>query len=232
MRLARLRVLLMVLLLAGTVGCDRSLPTPTPTPVASAVPAAVLAARDVVLAHIADGHPEAAPTSGLVWQSRNLTPSSMIGVSYYELIAGQWQMMVNVPVVAADRYVFEVELRNEEQGITWSGKLDANLSITESNLNVAPAARTARDAVLAHVRERAPEQSPSDSLVWLGERTTPAGSKDEYCSFVSSEWALYLTFANSQPDQTVYLAELYKGDSSLIWRGQVEPDGSVMEILR
>ncbi len=220
-----------MMLTTAMVGCTWVTPTPTPLPPPSDVPAAVVAARDAALTYVAKAYPQWAPALTLPWQADDLTPAGLVGVSYYEFVNQDWRMAVNVPAVSSTQILYEIELRDEEASVAWVGKLNANLAILESNVNVAPTARTAREVILTYVRANMPEQAPPASLVWMGERTTPVSSEgQEYCSFVAADWALYLAFRPTPPDQVAYLGELYRNGTALVWRGQLDSDGTVMEI--
>lgn len=233
---SRLRILAFVLviapLLAVATGCGRVWRTPTATPIPPAdVPADVLAARDAALAYLRPAYPKRAPREGINWTGRNTTPPDLPGVSSYEFTSDHWLMTIRTPVVSPDTIIYEMELRNQDTGLRWTGKLDAGHTILESNLDVAVEVLVVREIVLSHIREHYPGEAPGKELPWVGERTTPEGSVGhESCRFAADSWTMDVDYAVARPDQVIYQIELRSSSPAFVWRGQVDAEGVVHEL--
>ncbi len=224
-------VLVAALLLVIVTGCDwlRKSPTATETPPAD-IPAEVLAARESALAYLGYAYAGEAPLEGITWAGRNTTPQGLVGVSYYEFSGNNWLMSIMVPVVAPDSVIYELELRNQDTGFRWMGKLDMSYAILESNLDVAAEALTVRDTILSHVRENYADQAPAENLVWVGARTTPEGSVGhETCRFTAGDWTMTVDYDLVQPDQMVYQIELHSSSTEFVWCGQLDAEGVILE---
>jgi hypothetical protein len=225
-------VLVIAPLLAVATGCGRFWRTPTPTPIPPAdVPASVLAARDAALDYLRPAYPDKAPREGINWTGRNTTPPDLPGVSSYEFTGNDWLMTIRTPVVSPDTIIYEMELRNQDIGFRWTGKLDASYAILESNLDVAVEVLVVREIVLSHVREHYPGGAPRENLPWVGERTTPEGSVGhEWCRFTGDDWTMTVDYDVARPDQVIYQIELHDSSTAFVWRGQVDAEGVVHEL--
>jgi hypothetical protein len=226
----------LAVLLAGTTACSEIWKTPAPTPTAiptpdADIPAAILAARSAALDFVQAAYPDKAPPADMMWAARVMTPMGLSGVSYHEFAGDGWLMAINAVTISVEEVLFEVDLDNEEAGFGWSGKLDADYAVVESNLDVSVGVLIARDLVLAHVRERYPSDAPQETIVWMGERTTPMGSVGhESCRFASDEWSMVVQYEVVRPDEASYHAELARYDEAFVWRGRVDPEGMVHEL--
>jgi hypothetical protein len=234
--MARLTLGLAILLACAT-GCSRiwKTPAPTPTPIPSPpvdIPAPVLTARNAALDFIRAAYPDQAPSQDMVWIARTASPLDLSGVSYYEFASDGWLLAVNEVIVSASQGIlFEIDLDNLETGFNWSGRLDADYTVIESNLDVSVEALIARDLVLAHVRERYPDKAPHEGIVWMGERTTAEGSAGhESYRFTADEWSMVVQYNVGRPDQASYQTELARNDEAFVWHGRVDAEGTVHEL--
>jgi len=242
---------------ASAVGCDvaRGTPAPgataTPSPVATAtltpnpaetplveVPLEVIAARDALLVFLANEYPDKAPAAGVAWIGRDTTPPGMEGVSTFEFTGEDWQMTVAALALTPTDILYEMGLDHPPTGLHWTGRLDADYRLLESNLNVAVEALVVRDIALTYVREHYADQAPPPGLIWIGERTSRSALLlHEVCQFtsggsavpVSDRWRMTVEFDLVNPDRVVYEVDLRHPGSGFLWRGQVDAEGTVLE---
>jgi len=91
----------------------------------------VLAARDAVLAYLADQYGDQAPPLGLTWSEAYTTPEGWVGSSDLEFTAGDWVIAISYPVVPPERTVYQVMVANQLTGFQWEGKVDATGQVTQ-----------------------------------------------------------------------------------------------------
>nr|MBC7243928.1 hypothetical protein [Chloroflexota bacterium] len=236
-------IIAMTFLMGNITACDGFWKTPTPTPtqpptavptatatLPSDIPAEVMAARDAALAFLQTTYPGQAPPQGLSWVGRNTTPPGVVGSSSYEFVSGDWLMWIGTPQIAPGYLIYEMELTNQQTAFHWTGTLDANYTILESNLNVAIEVLIVREIVFAHVREHYPAQAPAEDLAWIGERTTPEGAAGrESYRFTARAWTMTVEYDLASPEQVIYEVELSNASTAFLWRGQVDAEGTVLE---
>jgi hypothetical protein len=201
-----------------------------PTPAAE-IPAPVLAARSAALDFLRGAYPDEAPPQDMLWTARTTAPLGLSGVSYYEFASDPWLLAVSAVTVSAQDVLFELNLDNSDTGFSWSGKLDGDYAVFESNLEVSFEALVARDLVLAHVRDRYPVEAPREDVVWMGERVTPEGAVGhEVFQFTADEWSMVVQYDVVRPDQASYHTELARHDEAFVWHGRVDSEGMVHEL--
>jgi hypothetical protein len=227
----------LAILLTCATGCSEIWKTPAPTPTgiptpSADIPAPVVAARSAAFDFLRGVYPDKAPPQDMFWTARATSPADLSGVSYYEFAGDGWLLAVNKATISAQDVLFEMDLDNSETGFSWTGKLDADYAVIESNLDVSVEALVARDLVLAHLRERYAIEAPREAIVWVGERTTPEGAVGhESFQFSSDEWTMVVQYNVVRPDQASYQTELARYDDAFVWRGRVDAEGTVSELL-
>jgi hypothetical protein len=228
--------LALAILLASATGCSQIWKTPMPTPTGIPtppvdIPAPVLAARDAALEFLRATYPGQAPPQDMLWTAGTTSPVGLSGVSYYEFVSDEWLLTVREITIADQDVLFEVDADKSDTGFRWSGKLDADYAVLESNLAVSVEALVARDLVLAHVRERYPAEAPHESIEWMGERVTPEGAVEhETFQFTANAWTMVVQYNVGRPDQTSYQAELRRNDAAFVWHGRLDAEGTVHEL--
>jgi len=154
----------------------------------------------------------------------------VVGVSTYEFTSGDWLLTLAALSLSPTQLLYELGLDNGQAGFHWTGRLDASNVLLESNLGVAVDVQVVREIVLAYVRQNYAAEAPPENLVWIGERTTPAGIADhEWCQFVSGDWTMAVDYDVGRPDQVVYEVDLRNSSTGFVWRGQVDAEGTVLE---
>ncbi len=232
-----LRLLIVLGVLLGfATGCREIWRTPTATPTEvptppPEVPAAILQVRSAAFEWLRSTYLERAPAEDTTWTTQSTSPADLSGVSYYEFASDAWRLAISSVVISSDNLLYEMDLANAQSGFRWTGKLDTNYSVRESNLDVAVEVLVTRDLVLSYVAQQYASLAPEASLVWVGERTTPMGSVGrESCRFVAGEWAMGVEYDVVRPDQTIYETQLWNTSSGFLWRGQVDAQGTVQEL--
>jgi len=224
------------ILLALVTGCSQIWKTPAPTPTRTPtppvdVPTAVLAARDAALDFVRAAYPDKAPPQDMLWTARSASPLDLMGVSSYKFADDGWLVTVSEVTISAQDVLFEIDLDHSDSGFRWSGRLDADHAVVESNLDVSVEALVARDLVLAYVRERYPNEAPQEGVVWMGRRTTPEGAVGhETFEFTTNEWSTVVQYDVVRPDQATYRTELARHDEAFVWHGRVDAEGTVHEL--
>lgn len=80
--------------------------------------------------------------------------------------------------------------------------------------------RTARDAVLSHIREHHGEQAPAPGLAWTGKRTTPEGwAGEETFEFTFGGWVVTISYGILKP-MPPYEVVVTNQTSGFRWEGE------------
>jgi len=88
----------------------------------------------------------------------------------------------------------------------------------------------ARDAALAFVSERYPEQAAAPGLAWTERRMTPEGLVGaETFQYTAQDWAVTVSYPIVRPDLVVYQVVVSNETTGFQWEGRVDASGSVME---
>jgi hypothetical protein len=204
-----------------------------PTPVNVLGPAA---ARDVVLATLAETCGDKAPIGSLSWVEANVTAEGLVGGSAFQYTANGWVVKVTFPVVNPIDTVYHVVVRNEAAGFDWEGDVDADGVVVETADPEAtrynPTA--ARDAVLAYLAESYGDRAPALGLTWAETDVTP-GMPDRpllgstSLQYVVADWVMTLSYPVVRPDLVVYTALVENAALGFRWEGVVNAVGQVTE---
>ena len=120
-----------VLLLSGC-GAGSSALEPTPDGQSSR-PSDPVAARDAVLAYLAENYGSEASVAGLAWTETHTKPEELVGGESYEYAAGDWLIAVSYPVVAPENVIYTIVVSNPSTGFRWEGQVDAQGEVTETS---------------------------------------------------------------------------------------------------
>jgi serpin B len=134
---SKLAIAISILMLMSSMmaGCG---PAPTSTRPAAAdtpaqnqvLPPDPAAARDAILAYLADMLAEEVPPPEEAWAEEDVTAQGLVGSSTRRYTAGDWTVTVSFPIVAPEATVYQVEVVNEASGFSWEGEVDAMNQIT------------------------------------------------------------------------------------------------------
>jgi hypothetical protein len=215
---------------AATVTQPSTEPTSAPTAGEAEAPAAVLAARDAVLAHLSERYGQDAPGSGLDWMEERATPEGLVGAETFRYTADDWTITVAYLVVAPEQVVYEVMVSNPSTAFAWQGEVNATGDVTEFAI-AADSVLVARDAALAYVRERYVDSAPAADLTWTRERTTAEGIVGaETYEYRSGFWAVNISYPVVAPELVTYRIVISNESSGFQWQGEVDAQGTVTEV--
>jgi len=236
-----LLLLLSVLIVSGctvssadgpTSGTVDGLPGPSePAPINLPDPAA---ARDAVLATLAETYGDRAPAPSLTWVEANVTAEGLVGGSAFQYTADGWVVKVTFPVVNPVDTVYHVVVSNEATGFDWEGDVDADGAVVKAaDPEVTwfdPTA--ARDAVLATLAETYGDRAPAPDLAWAEMDVTP-GAPDKplpgatSLQYVAGDWVMTLSYPVVRPDLVVYKVTVENAALGFRWEGKVDATGQV-----
>lgn len=133
---------LMALLVVGALAVsacggatDSTSPLPTAQPAGPSEPAA---ARDAVVAYLAEKYAGQGPAAGMDWTEQHTTPEGVVGGEKYEYTARAWTITVSYPVVAPENVIYAVVAADRTTGFHWEGEVDATGRVTETTFTGTP----------------------------------------------------------------------------------------------
>jgi hypothetical protein len=213
---------------------DDPVETSEPTPVNVPDPAA---ARDAVLATLAENYGDKAPALGLSWVEENVTAEGLVGGSTFQYTANGWVVKVTFPLVNPAATVYHVVVTNKATGFDCEGDVDADGVVTEL---ADPEAMwfdppKARDAVLAYLAQNYGDRAPASGLTWaetdvksgLPDKPVPGSTSLQY---VAADWAITLSYPVVRPDLVVYQVTVQNAELGFKWEGKVDASGQVTEL--
>lgn len=225
-------LLAVVLSLSLLAGCG-----PAPSPPAgpegqqpAAPPPDPAAARDAVLAYLAEAYGALAPDPGLGWTETETTGEGLVGSSSFEYLAqdesGPWIVAVSFPIVAPEQTTYRVLVASQGLPFQWQGDVDAWLNVTAAP----PGVVRARGAALDYLAEHHGLAVPAQGTDWTEYRATPenlVGSETYEYRF--EDWWVTVSYPVVAPENIVYEAAISNQATGLRWEGRVYPQGKVEE---
>lgn len=215
--------LLLVVVVAGVVGCGSSVP-----PEASAeaeAPAEVIAARDAAVVFVRE-HFDEAPGGSVSWTEESLTPEGLVGGSEWQYTAEDWVVKVSYAVVAPEWTVYHVAVSNQSTGFQWEGRVDGSGRVPEAPED----ALVARDQAFLYVSEHYSVSGLGAGLAWQEERLTPEGIVGgETYEYSAGDWVVTVAYPVVLPENTIYEISVTNQDTGFQWVGTVDATGAVTE---
>jgi len=216
---------------------------PRPQPKASE---RVLAAREAALVYLSERYGEQAPPLGLAWAEEYTTPERLVGSATFEFTFEDWVVTVTYAILPPERTVYQVVVTNRATGFQWEGKVDATGQVMEQGASEQewfdPA--RARDAALAHVRQRyglgwSGDAAPPE-LTWMEENITPGYPDKPVPGSVTlrytgrteveaEDWVVTVSYAVLPPERTIYQVAVTDQTTGFQWEGEVSATGQVSD---
>jgi serpin B len=230
-------VLALVLSLSFLAGCSPATTPAAPTPPAGqdaqdtpVPPPDPAAARDAVLAYLAEAYGDLAPAPDLAWNEREAPTGGLVGSSTLEYEAqseaGPWMVAVSFPIVAPEQTVYHVLVANQALSFQWQGDVDAGLNV----MAALPGVVRARELALETLTERHGVEVPSPGTDWAEFRATPenlVGS--ETYEYRYEDWSLTISYPVVAPENVIYDVVIVNEGEGFQWEGRVTPQGEVEE---
>ena len=203
--------------------------TATPETPANLDDVAYAAARDSALTRMRQVEP-IAPASNVSWQVEDATPEGALGTKVLRYTADDWSVTVTAPISAPQylfRSLYRITVVNGPEQFSYECHVTNNGLVYEAPL----ATMDALLRVLTYLQQSYPDDAPSDALAWIEERATP----DDIIGalsyrYLAGDWTALVSWAVTAPTETVYTVALSNPISTYAWRGEVHPDGSLVEL--
>jgi serpin B len=231
--------LVLVLSLSILAGCSPASTPEAPTPPAGqdtegpvAPPPDPAAARDAVLAYLAEAYGGLAPAPALAWAEREAPTGGLVGSSTFEYEAqdeaGSWIVAVSFPIVAPDQTIYRVLVSNPDVPFQWQGDVDAWFNVTAAP----PGVVRARQLALDYLAEGHGIAVPAAGTDWTEFRATPenlVGSETYEYRF--EDWSITISYPVVALENTIYDVSIVSGGGDgFHWEGRVTPQGEVEEV--
>lgn len=190
---------------------------------------AYAAARDAALGRMRQVEP-VAPPADADWSVEDATPQDSPGAKVLRYTAGDWIVHVGAPIIAPQylfRSLYRVRVENAPAQVVYECRVTAEGLVYEAPI----AAIDALLRVLTYLQQSYPDDAPADGLVWIEERATLEDIIGaETYRYLAGPWTALVSWAVTAPDDTVYTVALTNEETGYAWRGEVHPDGSLVEL--
>ncbi|MGC9360920.1 MAG: NADase-type glycan-binding domain-containing protein [Anaerolineae bacterium] len=203
--------------------------TATPTSPAPVDDPAYATARDAALDHMREVEP-VAPPADAEWEVEDATPQDSPGTKVLRYSSGAWVVHVGAPIIAPQylfRSLYRVVVENPAESVNYECRVTAEGLVYEAPL----AAIDALLRVLTYLQQSYPDDAPAEDLAWIEERATPEGivGATTY-HYLAGDWIAEVTYPITAPGSVVYAVGLSNQATGYAWRGEVHPDGSLVEL--
>jgi len=186
-------------------------------------------ARDAALDHMREVEP-VAPPADAAWEVKDATPQDSPGTKVLRYSSGAWVVYVGAPIIAPQylfRSLYRVTVENPAESVAYECRVTAEGLVYEAPL----AAIDALLRVLTYLQQSYPDDAPAEGLAWLEERATPEGiiGATTY-RYLAGDWIAEVSYPITAPSEVVYTVGLANEETGYAWRGEVHPDGSLVEL--
>lgn len=203
--------------------------TATPEAPANLDDAAYAAARDSALRRMRQVEP-LAPAENVLWEVEDATPEGALGTKVLRYTADDWSVLVAAPIRAPQllvRSLYRITAENGPREYSYECHVTADGLVYESPL----AALDALLRVLTYLQQSYPDDAPGQALAWIEERATPEDIIGAMSyRYLAGDWTALVSWAVTAPTETVYTVSLTNPATTYAWRGEVHPDGSLVEL--
>jgi hypothetical protein len=216
-------------------------PTVTPTPTLTATPTPPLTfgetpiqeqVRDQVMNYTKENYPKTTSfMQNLSWTGGDVTPSGLVGASYYTYLSSGWNVSMWYPIVPDPIYNITADYASGGVSITWRGTWQ-NGTITEVSYtdNMLTTEAEIRDAAVAYLISNYIETGHLlNNLTWVGGRVNTGLLGSEVYEYNTTDWKMKIQYPVIPNPPCTVTANYSKGDVAVNWSGTIE-NGIVTEI--
>lgn len=216
-------------------------PTPAVTPTASpteeptfgVLPSTEEQIRDEVMNYTQENHPPtAAFMHNLSWTGGDVTPSGLVGASWYSYVSSGWNVTMWYPIVPDPEYNITAQYDLDGDSVTWRGTWQGG-TLTEISYtdNMLTSEAEIRDAVVAYLISNYIETGHLlNNITWQGgEVDTGVLGSVTYIYESTNDWKMEIKYPVVINPPCSITANYSKGEVAVNWNGTVE-NGVVTEI--